>query len=250
MTDFNTADVDTEGLRLEARRRLKRLRQDRGLSVEKLAALIERSPSSVRAHENGQNGISRQAADLYAQALGVSPSFILWGSAEGQPSELPATVREVSLVGDLAGDIWLDSYSGDAFGSITLSLPEYEAYELTAFIVARSSRYYRKGDYVVVAPPDVGVRPGDHLVVRLDDGLGRTKLSLTEVEMNAAGLSLKPISGGADRLGVRTAWNRESPRDDVTIRVLGPVVAYGGRDRPATGPIIAATRLMDLNKLA
>lgn len=250
VTQINTEDEISEAARTAARKRLKRLRQDRRLSVEELAAQIERSPSSVRAHENGQNGISRKAAYLYAQALEVSPSFILWGTSDELVSEASASVREVPLIGELAGDIWLDAYDEAVTGSVTVSLPEYVDFDLKAFLVGRSSRHYRRGDYVVVAPPEVGVRADDHVVVRIDDNLGRTKLSLTQADITTSGVALRPISGGADRVGVRTAWNSASAKDDVTVTVVGPVVAYGGKERPSSGPIIRPSQLMALNRLA
>lgn len=250
MTEINTPDADSDAARTAARKRLKRLRQDRRLSVDALAALIERSPSSVRAHENGQNGISRQAAYLYGQALGVSPSFILWGTSEDQVSEGAPALREVPLIGELAGDVWLDAYTEKSIGSVTVSLPEYVDFELKAFLVGRASRYYRRGDYVVVAPPDVGVRADDHVVVCIEDDLGRTKLSLTQADITTSGVALRPLTGGADRVGVRTAWNSESAKDNVKVTVLGPVVAYGGRDRPSSGPIIRPSQLAALNRLA
>lgn len=250
MTDINTQNVSDDAARNAARKRLKRLRQERRLSVEALAALIERSPSSVRAHENGQNGISRQAAFLYGQALSVSPSFILWGTSEEQTAEGAPHIREIPLVGELAGDAWVDAYTEKQIGSVSLSLPEYVDFELKAFLVGRASRYYRRGDYVVVAPPEVGVRADDHVAVRIDDDLGRTKLSLTQADITISGVTLRPLTGGADRIGVRTAWNSESAKDAVRVTVLGPVVAYGGRDRPSSGPIIRPSQLMALNRLA
>lgn len=247
VTHGNTTDVEQQAL--EARRRLRDLRQERGLSIDRLAALVERSPSSIRAHENGQNGINAQAADLYARALGVSPSYILWG-AEGAPVEGGASdARFVSILGEIAGDVWREGYALTPMGTVAISLPEYAHVELSAFLIGRKSRFYRKGDYVVVAPLDVGVRTFDHVVVLLSDAVGKTKINLMEVDLTLTGLALRPIAGGADRVGVREHFNRATGADDIKVEVLGPVVAYGGRERPATGPIIPASRFMNLNRL-
>ncbi len=248
VTHGNTIDVEQQAI--DARRRLRELRRERGLSIDRLAALVERSPSSIRAHENGQNGINAQAADLYARALGVSPSYILWGE-DGVPADAgDASARLVSILGEVAGDVWLEGYSLAPIGDVVVSLPEYAHVELSAFLVGRKSRFYRRGDYVVVAPLDVGVRALDHVVVLLSDTVGKTKINLMEVDLTLAGLALRPIAGGADRVGVRDLFNRETAKDDVRVTVLGPVVAYGGRDRPATGPVIPATQFVNLHRLS
>jgi len=219
--------------------------------VERLAALIERSPSSIRAHENGQNGINHQAAAIYAQALGSTPSFILWGrDEEAVVTDSDTALREVPILGEIAGDAWIEGYAEHQISAVVVSLPEYRLFELKAYIIGRKTRNFRKGDYVVVAPPDVGVRPLDQIVVKITDDEGRTKLSLAEVDLTLAGLLLRPLAGGADRIGARTTWNSSTATPKGRVEVIGPVVAYGGRERPSTGPVIPNEQIASLTLLA
>ncbi|WP_295224008.1 helix-turn-helix domain-containing protein [uncultured Brevundimonas sp.] len=69
-----TPTGDTPGARLRSLRRAARL------SAEALGESAGLSAVSVRAHENGQNGIKPEVAERYAQRLGVAPSAILFGA--------------------------------------------------------------------------------------------------------------------------------------------------------------------------
>ena len=69
----------------EPKDRLRSAREALGVSRARLAAQIGRSSSTIRAHETGQNNILPDAAALYAKALGVSPSWILYGQRPDDP---------------------------------------------------------------------------------------------------------------------------------------------------------------------
>jgi DNA-binding transcriptional regulator YiaG len=60
--------------------RLKALRERVGRTRGQLAEICGVNLATVRAHENGANDIPDEAARAYAQALGVSPAMILYGS--------------------------------------------------------------------------------------------------------------------------------------------------------------------------
>lgn len=238
-------------VRLAARRRLKAARTAASLTVDELAQRVERSPSSVRAHENGQNGISRAAASLYAGALGITPSWLLWGDDRPEGLALPSlntATRQVDIIGRLAGDVWLEGYESQRIGHVVIAGDEFQDFELQGFIVGRKAGTYRKGDYVVVAPPEVGMRAGDHVVVRLDED-GRTKLNLYEIERNSAGLTLRPLLGGRETLGVRRNWSPLTAANAPHVTIVGPVVAYGGRDRPEDIMAIRQENLRDIVSL-
>lgn len=83
-------DVLTPGGRLRAMRKV------RHLTVDQLAERSNRSQSTVRAHENGQNGIKPDAAEAYASVLKVAPEWILFGTGEPEADASPP-----SLGGDL-----------------------------------------------------------------------------------------------------------------------------------------------------
>lgn len=48
-----------------------------------LAAVTGFSESTIRAHENGQNGVKAEPAAIYARALGVTPEWLLYGTGAG-----------------------------------------------------------------------------------------------------------------------------------------------------------------------
>lgn len=59
--------------------RLRAFRKAAKLSADDLGRSAGLSAVSVRAHENGQNGMKLETAEQYAIALGISPSAILFG---------------------------------------------------------------------------------------------------------------------------------------------------------------------------
>ncbi len=77
LSNGSRMNQDTPGARLRS------LRTARGLSAVELAERVGRSESAVRNQENGTNGIPPKLAALYAQALGSSAAFILYGTGEG-----------------------------------------------------------------------------------------------------------------------------------------------------------------------
>ena len=60
--------------------RLKALRERTGRTRAQLAETCGTTMSVVRAHENGEHPIAEETARAYAQALGVTPAMILYGS--------------------------------------------------------------------------------------------------------------------------------------------------------------------------
>jgi len=76
--------------------RLKEAIRKRGF--ETVAAFADRhhlNKMTVRAHANGQNGLSAKKAEAYADALGVSPEWLLYGKSE--PLELPENDKDAAL---------------------------------------------------------------------------------------------------------------------------------------------------------
>lgn len=83
------------GLGEGAGERLRRLRKRRGLSVVQVAERARKSPSAVRAHENGQNGVNVEVAEVYARVLRANPEWILYGSGD-EPDEAPGIVEHMA----------------------------------------------------------------------------------------------------------------------------------------------------------
>jgi len=106
--------------------RLKRARRAAGF--RSATAAIERfgwKASTYRAHENGQNNFSADHSRLYAQAFGVSASWLLLGEAdvtEAAPSRhdtafakeaAEAPAGAVTLRGKVATGVWIEAASAD-----------------------------------------------------------------------------------------------------------------------------------------
>ena len=76
------APVDTTGVRgrtVSQGDRLKMLRERAGLTRGQVAELCGVILSTVRSHENGETGVTPEAADAYAKALGTTRTAILFG---------------------------------------------------------------------------------------------------------------------------------------------------------------------------
>jgi len=97
---------------MEPGERLRAARVAADLSVEQLAERIEKAASTVRAHENGQNGIKAPMAERYARALNVTPEWLLYGKAAGQRPE-PAlenlSTSRLPIAHEVAAGLWLPS---------------------------------------------------------------------------------------------------------------------------------------------
>lgn len=63
--------------------RLRQRRQGLGLSARELAEKLDLSESAVRNQENGTNGFSALTAQRYAEVLGVTPDWLLFGEGGG-----------------------------------------------------------------------------------------------------------------------------------------------------------------------
>lgn len=251
-SDQRTSVDPVEDAGRAARQRLRQARKAANLTPELLAAKIGRSSSSVRAHENGQNQISAAAADLYAAALGVSAAWLLFGvddDAIAKQFEPPDGNLIVSIIGEIRGDNPNQIFEDGTLPHLELHLPDFKDVPLVGFLVGQPAGTYRRGDYVVVAPIDVGLRAGDHLVIGTRRG-AEVFYALFIVELNSSGLHLRPLSKVGGRLGLRELPEGvHRPHQKGEARVEGVVVAYGGQDRPASGPVIRPDRLKGISWL-
>lgn len=66
----------------EPKDRLRRARERHFKMQKDAIAAFGWTPSTYRAHENGQNGISTENAMIYGAAFHVSPAWILFGVGE------------------------------------------------------------------------------------------------------------------------------------------------------------------------
>lgn len=87
----------------EAGQRLREARKSARISAEELARRVGSSASAVRNQENGTNGIPAPKAAEYAEVLGVSANWILFGDGVGPSVSAPrAPVTMSTLPGGKA----------------------------------------------------------------------------------------------------------------------------------------------------
>lgn len=92
---------------VERGKALKAARVAAGLRAEDAAHRLGVASSSVRAHENGQNGFPPDMAVMYGELYGVSPESLLFGVATPDVMTSPhfrAALSPVSMVSDGKGN--------------------------------------------------------------------------------------------------------------------------------------------------
>lgn len=77
------SDSETPG------QRLRTVRKQQGMTAEMLAVRVGISPSAVRNQENGTNGFSATRAAEYAEVLGLTPQWLLYGDDGGEAARGP-----------------------------------------------------------------------------------------------------------------------------------------------------------------
>lgn len=187
---------------MEAGERLRAKREERGLSAADLAKRVGRSESAVRNQENGTNGIPPALAKKYAQALGTTAAWILYGEEELVASAEPE-IAGLPVLGSIQAGAWL------AIDDSSQEEPEIRP-------AARDRRYPHADQWLREVQGDSmnarNIYPGDfvHIVdltgagVNLNTGMivevVRTRagslreITLKEVEVTADGLVLWPRS--------------------------------------------------------
>lgn len=216
--------------------RLREARSNADLTVEQLAERVQKAASTVRAHENGQNGIKAPMADRYARALGVSPEWLLYGRGADDRGQLP-DLSELPLLQSIQAGAWL---AVDESGQEEPELVPHA--KDRAYPHARQWLREVQGDSMNAA----GVLPGDlaHLVEFFgaglengmivevtrsrDDGALR-EITLKEVEVSERGILLWPRSTNP-RWKDPIRLNDETSAD-IVVEVTGILVATTRRFR-------------------
>lgn len=74
--------------------RIRALRIEKGLSQGELAKLVGyEGRSAISKVENGDRDISQSMIEKYAAALGVTPTYLLYGDSEDDPAESEQELR-------------------------------------------------------------------------------------------------------------------------------------------------------------
>jgi transcriptional regulator with XRE-family HTH domain len=216
--------------------RLRQARADAGLTVEQLAERVQKASSTVRAHENGQNGIKAPMAARYARALNVSPEWLLYGRSADDRGPLPE-LSELPLLANTQAGAWL---AVDDTGQEKPPMIPHAKDQ--AYPHARQWLREVQGDSMNA----VGVMPGDlaHLVeffgaglengmivevTRTRDGGSLREITLKEVEVSDRGVFLWPRSTNP-RWKEAVRLNDDSG-DDIQVEVTGILVATTRRFR-------------------
>ena len=200
------------------------------------------SESAVRNQENGTNGIPRDVAEAYAKVLKTTAGWLLYGEGD-QVTVANAALRRVPVVGTVQAGHWSTPLALEDAGSVEeyleVHLPQFDRARLFALrVVGRSmDKEYPEGTQIIVCPvQEIGVREGDHVIVRRTRGL-QVETTVKEVLIEGDHLALWPRSTDeAYQTPIRIAINRDAT--DEGVEIIGVVVA-SYKVRPAQqGPMI------------
>jgi SOS-response transcriptional repressor LexA len=217
---------------MTAGERLRAKREERGLSAAELAQRVGRSESAVRNQENGTNGIPPALAKKYAQALGTTAAWILYGD------ETPASTPEpemavLPVLGAIQAGAWLaiDDSSQDEPETRPAArdrrYPHADQWLREVQGDSMNARNIFPGDFVhIVDLIGAGVNLNTGMiveVVRQRDGGALREITLKEVEVTAEGLVLWPRS-------TNPRWSEPVRLDhedggDIEVQITGLLLA-------------------------
>ena len=185
---------------MEPGERLRRARLNAGLTIEQLAERIQRAPSTVRAHENGQNGIRSAQAARYAAELKVAPEWLLYGQGEYQ--KLEGTFRidtnwvEREIWFGVQDGVWMEEHRaregkvGAWFRYAIATIPDCDM----IYQLEQRFRGYVEFTFLFVKKYETSaLREGDHVVLRRSK-LGFVELTLYEVLTEGDRVVVSPLA--------------------------------------------------------
>lgn len=194
---------------MEKNERLRDARKAAGFATAADAARAHGwNPTAYRHHENGTAGFDR-VAERYARAFRVTPEWLVFGRGDApelqEPQQLgrifPATGR-IPILGTVEAGVWREAQNWEQLAededldTIPIAVPGYDQATLFALQVRGPSMdlHYPDGRFVVAAPPaEVGVRDGDHVIVRRNRS-GLTETTVKEIHHEDGRIALWPRS--------------------------------------------------------
>jgi transcriptional regulator with XRE-family HTH domain len=193
--------------------RLKAARQRIFRSAAQAAESLGMNASTVRAHENGQNGVNVLDLERYARRYGVSADWLLAGKGEmdvtdSAPSIASSDFYPVMCV--LQDGAWIEDDADNDFWpgwgwiqtpggnreDVAYSDPRFPDELLTAVKIRTSLTEGAYTDGTIVFAADVtftGYREGDHVVVVREKGKYFYEWSLRRVTMRDKETWLEPL---------------------------------------------------------
>ena len=185
--------------------RLKAARRAAGFGSASQAAEAMGVPlATYQQHENGIRGFPAGRAERYARFFHVKPEWLLYGRGDepaGQAGDLPGlrpVTRYVPVIGSVQAGLWAEipDEEPETEEALPVVMQGFAGARLFALKIRGPSmdRYYPEGAMVIVCPAaEIGVRDGDHVVVRRRRGM-LVETTLKEVVQDVDGISLWPRS--------------------------------------------------------
>lgn len=198
-------------------------------------------PGTVRAHENGQNGISLADLEHYSRRYGVTMDWLISGRGRMEPDEkvnVSGLLNMHFIMAQLRDDVWLTHQEGDdpdewpGWGIITTpagvdeEVDFYDSRFPEEMITAMKVRTdltdgpYIDGSIVfAVEAAATGFKDGDHVVTIREKGQF-CEWSLRRVAFKGDATALESLISRAPDY----EWKYDEPMPD-DIHVLGTVIA-------------------------
>lgn len=185
-----------------AAERLKAAREAAGYDTASAAAeAMGTALSTYLQHENGIRGFPAPKAQKYARFFRTSPEWLLYGKGEKPAPNGEQVVKRVTrlvpVLGDVQAGAWtevLEEASSEEV--VPVYLAGFEGARLFALRIKGPSmdKFYPDGTMVIVCPAaEIGIREGDHVVVRRRQG-AFCETTVKEVAKDRQGIALWPRS--------------------------------------------------------
>lgn len=183
--------------------RLKAAREAAGYETAKQAAeAMGVAVATYLQHENGTRGVPAARAERYARFFRTTPEWLLYGRGElssniNSSEGFRPVNRTVPLLGEVQAGAWrevVEEYAPEEV--VPVYLAGFEGANLFALRIRGPSmdRYYPDGTMVIVCPAaEIGVREGDHVIVRRRRG-SLVETTVKEVVRERGGIALWPRS--------------------------------------------------------
>jgi SOS-response transcriptional repressor LexA len=225
--------------------RLRRARINGGYdSASAAAQAFGWNVNTYVSNENGNAPFSFNKARTYAGAFGVSAEWLYTGAGEPvgvspMPGMRPIS-RAVPVIGVVQAGLWQEVIEDEPQPEelLPINLQGFDGSQLYALRVSGPSMdlFYPEGTRVVVCPAaEIGVREGDHVVVRRRRG-DLVETTLKEIVQAKQGIELWPRSSDPRfQEPIRLQTVRDA---DEGPEIIGVVVAHYGVRPQQTRPLI------------
>lgn len=224
----------------EVAERLRAARQRIFRSAAAAAEALGAKPGTVRAHENGQNGVSLFDLEQYSRRYGVTMDWLISGRGPMEPDEKTnvSGFNFYSIMGQLRDDVWVSYEEGDdreewpGWGALKTPAGIEEEVEFTdprfpedliAALKVRTDQ--TEGAYIdntivfAVQAAATGFNDGDHVVVVRERG-EFCEWSLKRVRFTPDATVLESLLSTAAPL----TWKHDDEVPD-DVHIVGIVIA-------------------------